>query len=82
MKPRPYCGETFRGEKATRPDWMICAVVLLALIGISALFSMCSVSTKGTPYESTETCLADKHCSERFLEYLDCTARFKTGCDR
>lgn len=58
-----------------------CLSVLLLLVGCD------NFGTTGTsdpsyrdPYRDVNSCMKDKGCSQRFTEYLDCTARYETGC--
>ena len=54
------------------------AAGIVGLIGHAVLTADYS---KGTPYENVNTCMADRGCAERFTEYLDCKATYRTGCD-
>jgi hypothetical protein len=51
------------------------AIIILLLL----LIVSCNMAA-GTPYENADTCMKDRHCSQQFTEYLDCKARYETGC--
>lgn len=82
-KPRYFTPKS--GSRITPTgDGAYIAKFIGVLVGIALVIGVCVATyhqaLEESPYHDTRSCLADKGCAEDFTEWLDCTARYETGC--